>query len=412
MSIDTLDVDDALPAGLRYLKGQILDLDLHEQMPAQLWVREFGAVMQSFQDFWLNNGEDARSDRHHPNVPGYENDSLPINLETIWREKGSTAPGAADPSRRSEVMDLMGIRRQLMFPTAGMHCAALAYLPPEDGYGARAWPDPEKRRQYGLELIKAYNKWGMKVARANDRVRPVLMLYCDTVDELVPEAQEMIENNVRAVWLFSNKLPGGKSPADPELDPFWSLMEDNNIAVCLHVNLDGKIFAVDGWDHAPAFAGFKRLAEFETDPFSMAHYHTMGENFLLTMTLGGVFERHPMLRFAVTELSAVWLGPLCQRLDMWYHQDVNRTLSKGLALPNAPSFYIKRNVRCSGFEFEPVAQYIEYYGLEDVMCFSTDYPHIEGGTDPINRMYDNIKHLGEEVVEKFFVRNAQWILPD
>ena len=400
-----------MPSGMKHLKGEILDLDSHEQMPAQILVREMGPIMADFQRMWLSNGEDNSHDRHHPNVPGYKEDDAPIDPATIWDQKGPRAPGAADPARRNEVMDVMGIKRQLMFATAGMHCAFLAHLPPSDGFGAEIRPDPEERRDYGLQLLKTYNSWGMKVARENPRVRPVLNLYCDNLDDLMSQAREMIANKVRAVTLYTNKLPGGVSPAHPDLDPFWSLMEDNQVAVCLHVHLDGQIFAVDGWDDAPAFEGFKALGEFRVDPFSMAHFHTMAENFLLVMTLGGVFERHPMLRFVVAELGAGWIGPLCDRLDMWYHQDIARTLAKGEGLPQPPSFYIKRNVRCSGFDFEPIDRYIQNYGLEDVLCFASDYPHIEGGKNPIGTLYGKLERLGDEVVEKFFVKNAEWAIP-
>ena len=44
--------------------------------------------------------------------------------------------------------------------------------------------------------------------------------------------------------------------------------------------------------------------------------HFAPENYVAAMVLGGVFERHPHLRFGVIELSASWIGPLAERLDM------------------------------------------------------------------------------------------------
>jgi hypothetical protein len=37
--------------------------------------------------------------------------------------------------------------------------------------------------------------------------------------------------------------------------------------------------------------------------------HYAPENFVAAMALGGVFERHPNVRFGVIELSATWVGP-------------------------------------------------------------------------------------------------------
>jgi predicted TIM-barrel fold metal-dependent hydrolase len=406
MSVETL------PSALRSFAGEILDIDSHEMLPVQLWARELGPVSDDLANIWLHNGADINSDRNHPNVPGYVEDDHPIDASTIWRQKGSTAPGAADPSRRPAVMDLMGIKRQLMFPTAGMFGVFLTYLHPDYGYGKELKRDC---REYGLELTKAYNKWGMKVARYSDRVRPVLPVFADSVEALMDVARELIDNGIRAIWMPSGMLPGGKSPAHPDLDPFWSLMEERDIAVCLHIGLDSKIFGTDEWSNAPAFEGFRALNEFRLDPWSMANQHITSQNFVLTMVLGGVFERHPMLRFGVVELGAGWIGPLCNHMDLWHHQDPGRVKGSErttFRLPENPSFYVKRNIRVSGFDFEPFDTYMKHYGLEDVLCFASDYPHIEGGMDPIGRLYALLEPLGQEVIEKFFVANARWLLPD
>ena len=402
---------DGYPLQLRHLAGQILDIDSHEMLPAQVWVREMGPITQDLATMWLNNGESIHTDRNHPNVPGYREDDAPIDAESIWQSKGATAPGAADPRRRVAVMDMMGIKRQLMFPTAGMKGVFLVHLHPDYGHGKELPRDP---KEYGLDLVKAYNRWGMKVARYSDRVRPVLPVFAQSVDALMETARELIDNGIRAIWMPSGMPPGGKSPAHPDLDPFWTLMEENNIAVCLHIFLDSKIFGTDVWSDAPAFKGFKILGEFRVDPWSMANQHTTSQNFVLTMVLGGVFERHPMLRFGVVELGAGWIGPLCDHLDMWHDQDPVR-VKKGsnlFRLSQPPSFYVKRNIRASGFDFEPFGKYIRQYGLEDVLCFATDYPHVEGGKNPVGRIYGELQPLGQQVVEKVFVTNGQWLLPD
>lgn len=44
---------------------------------------------------------------------------------------------------------------------------------------------------------------------------------------------------------------------------------------------------------------------------------------------------------------------------------------------------------------------IERYGMAEVYAFSTDFPHPEGGTDPIGRMAGDIERLGAEAVEAF-----------
>ncbi|MCV7065900.1 hypothetical protein H7H51_09515 [Mycolicibacterium farcinogenes] len=77
-----------------------------------------------------------------------------------------------------------------------------------------------------------------------------------------------------------------------------------------------------------------------------------------------------------------------------------------------PSEYVARNVRVSPFNFEPVDRYIQDDPeLADVFCYSTDYPHVEGTKDSMNKMLAKVEPLGEEITTKFFRTNAEWLLP-
>ncbi len=401
---------DSLPAELKKYSGQILDIDSHEMMPAQVWVREIGEIAKDLADHWQNNSADM--DRtNHPNVAGYDKDDAPIEADTIWLKKGRTAPGAVDVTRRDEVMDVMGVKRQLMFPTGvGLYGTLLAYLGNSDDYALEI---NENRLQYGMQLIDAHNDWAVKVT--TDRVRSVAVLLDDTPEGLYAKAKDLIDRGIRAVMLPTGSVPGGKSPAHPVHDPLWDLFARNNIAVTLHTLIEEDVYNSREWSNAPAFEGFKLYDEFKLDPWSRANNHILAQNFLATMVLGGVFQRHPMLRFGVVELGAFWIGHLCETLDFWHDSDpggVKFRTTQTVFLDKRPSEYIKSNVRVSAFEIENVEFYISKYGLEDVLCFASDYPHIEGGKDPVGKWYAGLKPLGDEVVEKFFVRNGQWLLPD
>jgi predicted TIM-barrel fold metal-dependent hydrolase len=77
-----------------------------------------------------------------------------------------------------------------------------------------------------------------------------------------------------------------------------------------------------------------------------------------------------------------------------------------------PSEYIARNVRVTPYHFESVDSYIERYPyLADVYCYSSDYPHREGGRESKQVFYEKLAPLGEDVVEKFFFTNGELLLP-
>ena len=402
----------ALPKVLEKFAGRISDLDSHEMMPAQEWVRHFGPDVQSLVDAWTVRGEDDRYDKNHPNVPDYPGDIAEIGPDVL-NFKGCRAPGAVDIHRRLQVMDAMGAHRQLMFPTGvgfyGMFMLALGEYGVEYGYLPGIKGD---REAIAKRWISLYNEWAIGAAKISERIRPVLPVYGDSVDELVTCARHLIDNGIRAVWLQAGKLPGGKSPAHSDLDPFWRLLAESNCVATLHPGAEGKFFESPDWGTAPAFEGHRSLSEFKLDPWSMSVLYLPSQNFLATMINGGVFARHPSLRFGVIEAAGFWVGPMMEMLDLWYTNLTMVAPPAAYKLPELPSSYLKRYVRVSVFPFEPIDTYIERYGLEDVMCFSTDYPHVEGGKDTFMTMYKKVERLGPHIVEKFFVKNGQWLLPE
>ena len=145
------------------------------------------------------------------------------------------------------------------------------------------------------------------------------------------------------------------------------------------------------------------------DPYWGATEHMGNENWLTSMILGGVFERHPTLRMGVIENGAFWVGPLADRLDLW--TGVFPTTS-ARTMTEKPSAYLARNVRVTPLYFEPVDEYFQRWPhLQDVYSFSSDYPHPEGGKHTAERQYEKLIPLGTELVDKYFTLNGELLLP-
>src|SRR4029450_9184819 len=108
------------------------------------------------------------------------------------------------------------------------------------------------------------------------------------------------------------------------------------------------------------------------------------------------------------EQGAIWLGPMAERLDQVAALFKNRMSG---ALSMKPSHYIRRNLRLPPSRLEPIADYIDRYGYEECYCYSSDFPHPEGGTRPLKEFTENIGRLGQVAAEKFFVTNGEWLLP-
>lgn len=397
---------EAIPAVLRPLGGHILDADSHEYTPVNLWEDQFGSVVRPFVDAFESSKMPIR--RFVPT------DSTEITTESVWTTKFASAPGAFDLDRRLDVLDFTGIARQMMFPgSIGLYAVSFYYR-------ADTYPDMFRtiqgdRRGYALSLVDAYNDFCIRVARHSDRIRAVGVAIAPTVESLYAQVKRLVDNGVRAVWLPSATLPGGVSPAHPDLDRVWALLASADAPALAHLGADVDFLKTAAWRDAPAFEGWKAGEEFQMDPWTLSTLHLPVQNFLATMVMGGVFERHPRLRFGACEVLGQWVGPLAQNLDFWHANSRKFSLDNtdgALPITMRPSDYIRRNVRVSLFDIEPVDVYIDQFAMPEIYCYSSDYPHPEGGKDPMGDISAKLARLGPDVVRGVFVDNAAWLLPD
>ncbi len=404
----------ALPLELSAFAGRIVDIDSHELIPSQEFIKCFGPEIQPLVDFFEKKGDHEAENLQSMNIPDFPGDILPVTKDIITL-KGARAPGAVLPERRVAVMDAMGVRHQLLFPTAlGLATAALYKCADDLSFMSDIKGD---RRKIAKQWFGLYNEWLKTVIKASPRIRPAALLLGETPEELIEAAKEHIKSGFKAVvYLPAAELPGGRSPAHPDLDPLWAALAEANCAFTLHIEGDGKSSKGDGWHEAPAFEGFLTQGEFNADPANLSEFHLPYERFVSLMVLGGVFERHPNLRVGVIEVGAYWVGPMMQRLDLWHRMGqkppkVGDTRKATYRLPQPPSYYVKQNIRVTPFFFEDVASYIKTYDVGKVLGFSTDYPHVEGGPNAFSIFYNNLKPLGDEVLEDFFINNGQLLMP-
>jgi hypothetical protein len=94
--------------------------------------------------------------------------------------------------------------------------------------------------------------------------------------------------------------------------------------------------------------------------------------------------------------------PWLRRLDI--AQATFRRTEPALALPLRASEYVHRQLWFTPFPTEPVGWLVEQAG-DDLFLFSSDYPHPEGGRDPIRRFEASLAGASEAAKERFYCRN-------
>jgi predicted TIM-barrel fold metal-dependent hydrolase len=389
------------------------DIDAHEMAPSHLWGTIFGEAAGQIAVLVeplirAGGGNDLYN-------PEFSEDVTELNDDNVWNVRGIKAPGAFDFSRRTDVLDVMGLERQMIFPSYGLCAVQLMqeHSMMRDAIGDTGM-STEQLAQLGRKGLKEYNDWAVRTTKIDsDRLRPVAYLApSKTVDELMKQAHDLVDQGIRAVHINSGTPPGGVSPAHSDLDEFWALLSAHNVVCVTHIGGDGDFLNSSAWVKAAAFAPGKVVStEIGLEPYSMATLHLSVSNLLICLTMGGVFERHPELRFGIIESGAYWLGPLAESMDMWATKVFSARLKPILSM--LPSEYLARNVRVSPFnDVEPIDMYFERYPqVSDCFCYSSDYPHTEGGKDSKRKIFERLAPLGESVLEKFFVSNANLLFP-
>ena len=129
---------------------------------------------------------------------------------------------------------------------------------------------------------------------------------------------------------------------------------------------------------------------------------------LSLLILDGVLERHPKLMFGVIELGSVWVPGFMRQLDSAF-EAFSRHEDRLQDLTLKPSEYVERQVRVTPYPTEPTGWVIKEAG-PDIFMFSSDYPHVEGGRNPLARFEKSIKDISAESQDKFFRANFETLM--
>ncbi len=399
-----------LPSAIAAFAGRINDIDSHECTPIQHWVDEFGSAIVPLRDACLPIANQHAGREVNNTMPPPMADDAPIDSHNVWNLKMEYAPGAFDFRRRLEVLDFTGVSRQILFPGAAPIFAHALINKADDPSVFRTITTD--RKAYGVKMVDLYNDWVGRLSRDQDRIRPTAILIGDTPDDLYLRMSRLIKAGVRAFMISPDTPPGGVSPADPALDRVWALAAAAGCPILAHIAISENFLKTLVWREAPLFKGWMLGGEFSLDPWTLSTMHFAVQNYLTTLVMGGVFQHHPKLIFGTAEFTGHWVGPLAENLDRW-HKNAPFPSNKGeRPLKKLPSEFIRENVRIMSFEFEPIGKYIDNFGLDEVYCYASDFPHHEGGKDPMNKFLASLSGKSPETIRKFFVDNGKALLPD
>jgi predicted TIM-barrel fold metal-dependent hydrolase len=312
------------------------------------------------------------------------------DVNAKWREGiEADLAGAWDHDARVRVMDAEGIAAEVIFPDGITEMnmppfGAGLSLPTENVVPALQWAG-----------ARAHNRWMAEFCsmaperRAGVAIVPALW----DVQEAVKELRWARANGLRGALL---PVGWGKQAAyhHPKYDPMWAAAEELGLVLHFHSGsapIDDYFGGPLGTPGLPDLPGAVGIYISE-----VVWYNVRPITFMIW---GGVFERFPELRVAVTEGTSVWVPEYLALQDFRYVDSpyVSKLGDYKSHLSMKPSEYFRRNVFL-GASCMPrrEAELRHEIGVPNMM-WGSDYPHPEG-TWPETRtqMLDTFRGLPED----------------
>lgn len=299
-----------------------------------------------------------------------------VNPHTIFDTPFEDGGGIHSRAAIEEYHSRKGVDPEVDGGTAGQWDSEIRRQQTEDdGVVAEViFPNASPFAVLGLTLIpmspdmlaagkRAYNRWLADFCNAlPGRRAGVAQIPMHDVDVAVAELEWAANAGLKGALLpYGNQVD--KVLYDPSLEPFWSAAESFAMPVHIHNGASPPL---------PAEPDNMLLRMM----LNASEINWESRRQIWFLIWSGVFERHPDLKFVITEAQCNWVPALLDELDQIYQAKSMQYISE--AIPRPPSEYWHRQcyVGASGLGVAEVDMR-ESIGVRQIM-FGTDYPHIEG----------------------------------
>ena len=318
------------------------------------WIDGFGAIASK-----------AREMMYFTCFAGFHDKAdAEVMTRKLWR-----AMGAYRKQDRPRALDLMGFSSQLVFDSFMRFTLR------------EAEEQPVKDLDFIYNLARAHNRAMVDFCSVDRRLMAVGYVPMIDIGHSIVLAREAIDMGCAALQTSAG-CNGEQSPSHIGFDPMWDLMAQAGVPLVYHLGagrLPSDVFTRNGLPGEPAFhGGDGRLQAHDY----VATPHPVIET-ITTLIMDGVLQRHPKLRLGLVEFGGCWLPGWLRFLDSAMDA-FRRTETRLQTLDLKLSEYVTRQVRCTIFPHEDLGWSIAQ-SSPDIFMFSSDYPHIEGGRDPIAR---------------------------
>ncbi|KHF37969.1 amidohydrolase family protein [Halalkalibacter okhensis] len=341
----------------------IIDCDIHNHMPL---IEELSPYLSSdWRDYFIER-----------QIPGFDPNFYPKNSPLSTRPGVTPFSGAATASQVEQIkehLDLWNVRYSVLNCITVVQSLQNEYL--------------------AVELARAINDWQEAEWLQNDsRLKASIIIADQSPMDAVREIERLGDHPgfVQVLLLVRSRMPYGKR----YFWPIYKAAEAHGLPICIHAGGSaGNPTTPVGWPSYYAEEYINNSAAFQEQ--------------VISMVSEGVFMKFPNLKVVLAEGGFTWMPPLMWRFDKNW---------KGLRrdvpwVDRYPSEIIKEHFKLTIQPLdEPenpkyLAEVIEHLGSEDMLLFSTDFPHWQ-----YDQSIDSMpKGISESLEEKILQGNARSI---
>lgn len=304
----------------------------------------------------------------------------------IMARKNYEGMGSFIADDRPRAVDLLGVASQLVFTT---FCLGNFNL------------DQSNDMELCYAVAHAHNRMMTDFCKVDRRLLATAYVPLEDFARAEAIAKDAIALGAKAL-LVPSWCPQQHSPSHTGLFPVWAMAQEAGIPILMHVGGEDKLNAIykeNGLPPVPDFHG-------GDDNFTSVSYMPIPQSAmqtLATLIFDGVFDRFPNLKWGAIELGAAWLPGWMRSMDSAAHAFM-RNEERLQNLSDKPSEIVRRQLRVSPYPHEDAGWIISNSG-EETCLFSTDFPHVEGGRNPLKRFDASLEGMPQSAIDGFYAEN-------
>jgi len=308
------------------------------------------------------------------------------DVENLLTRKNYEALGSFRRDDRPHALDQLGFASQLIFTTWCLGNFGL---------------DESGDLDLCYAAAQAHNRMMTWFCSADRRMLATGYVPLADFERAKTTAREAIALGAKAL-LIPSKCPRGHSPSHIAFDPIWAMAQEAGLPIVFHVGGEMKMNPDYFENGLPRVKDFHGGEENFTSLSFMTIPHSVMET-LAALIFDGVLDRFPKLKFGAIELGGSWLPSWMRYLDAGYgaffkHEERLKKLSL------KPSEFVKRQIRVTPYPHED-SGWIIANSAEEICLFSSDFPHVEGGRNPLKRFNESLAGISPRAVERFYCDN-------